>query len=57
MNRTDRQLVTLRVRQESEILQWLLSWGRHVRVLEPESLRKQLAEEAQAMLRNFEQPE
>jgi predicted DNA-binding transcriptional regulator YafY len=46
-------LVTLRVRQESEILQWLLSWGRSVRVLEPESLRKRLAEEAEAVLRNY----
>jgi len=44
-------MVTLKIRQESEILQWLLSWGRHVRVLEPESLRKRLAEEAQGMLR------
>jgi predicted DNA-binding transcriptional regulator YafY len=53
---TDRQqapdglLVTLRVRQEREILQWLLSWGRHLRVLEPESLRDLVAQEAQAML-------
>jgi predicted DNA-binding transcriptional regulator YafY len=43
-------LVTLKVRQESEILQWLLSWGSHVRVLEPEALRKTLLEEAKAML-------
>lgn len=53
----DGLLVTLRVRQEGDILQWLLSWGRYVRVLEPESLRRQLAEEARAMLRNFEQAE
>ena len=45
-------LVTLRVRLESEVLQWLLSWGRHVRVLEPESLRQRLVEEAEGMLRN-----
>ena len=45
-------LVTLRVRQESEALGWLLRWGGHVRVLEPESLRVRLAEEAAAMLRN-----
>lgn len=47
-------LVTLRVRQESEILQWLLSWGRHVQVLEPESLRSMIAEEAEGMLRNHQ---
>jgi predicted DNA-binding transcriptional regulator YafY len=48
----DGLLVTLQVRQESEILSWLLSWGRHVHVLEPDSLRKRIVEEAQGMLRN-----
>jgi predicted DNA-binding transcriptional regulator YafY len=48
----DGLLVTLRVRQESEVLQWLLGWGAHVRVLEPESLRAQIAEIARAMLHN-----
>ncbi len=47
-------LVTLRVRQEREVLGWLLGWGRHVRVLEPESLRRRLAEETGAMLRNHQ---
>ncbi len=46
----DGLLVTLKVRQESEILQWLLGWGRHVRVLEPESLRERIAAEARAMV-------
>lgn len=45
-------LVTLRARQESEILQWLLSWGSKVRVLEPASLQRRLAEEAEGILRN-----
>lgn len=48
-------LVTLRIRQEDEIMQWLLGWGRHVRVLEPESLRARLRQEAEAMLRNFQE--
>jgi predicted DNA-binding transcriptional regulator YafY len=43
-------LVTLRVRQESEVLPWLLGWGRHVRVLSPESLRRRIAAEASALL-------
>ena len=47
-------LVTLRVRQVSEVLQWLLSWGRHVHILEPESLRQRLLEEAEGMLRNHQ---
>jgi predicted DNA-binding transcriptional regulator YafY len=47
-------LITLKVRQESEVLQWLLSWGKHVRVLEPESLRKRILEEAKAILHNHQ---
>jgi predicted DNA-binding transcriptional regulator YafY len=43
-------LVTLRVRQEDEVLSWLLGWGRHVRVLAPESLRRRIADEATALL-------
>ena len=45
-------LVTLKIRQESEILQWLLGWGRHVRVLEPESLRQRMVAEAEEMMKN-----
>jgi predicted DNA-binding transcriptional regulator YafY len=47
-------LLTLAVREMSEITQWLLSWGRHVRILEPAALRHLLAEEAAAMLRVHE---
>ena len=50
---SDGLLVTLTVRQESEILQWLLSWGSQCRVVEPDSLRAHLAEEARAMLQNY----
>ncbi|MDQ2886390.1 MAG: YafY family transcriptional regulator [Chloroflexota bacterium] len=46
-------LVTLRIRHESEVMQWFLSWGSHVRVLEPASLRQRLAEEARMMLENY----
>lgn len=45
-------LVTLRVRYEQDVLQWLLSWGRHVRVLEPASLQRLIAQEAEAVLRH-----
>jgi predicted DNA-binding transcriptional regulator YafY len=51
--RPDGLLVTFRVRQESELLQWLLGWGAHVRVLEPESLCELLAAEAELMLRQY----
>ena len=49
-------LVTLHVRHESEIIQWLLSWGQHARVLEPESLQQRLIEAAAGMLQNYEVP-
>lgn len=46
-------LVTLHIRQESEILQWLLGWGSKARVLEPESLRERLVAEAEAVLARY----
>ncbi|GAC1405158.1 MAG: YafY family protein [Ktedonobacteraceae bacterium] len=51
---TEGLLVTLQVRQESEIIQWLLSWGQHVRVLEPESLCQRLVEEAKGILQKHQ---
>jgi predicted DNA-binding transcriptional regulator YafY len=50
--RDDGLLITLRVRHEREVLQWLLGWGASVRVLEPESLRALLADEAAKIVRN-----
>lgn len=48
--------VTLRIRRYEEIMQWILGWGSHVQVLEPDDLRERLAEESRAMLENY-QPE
>ena len=48
-------LVTLRIRDEKDILTWLLGWGSHLRVLEPDSLRQQIAAEAAAMLRHHQE--
>jgi predicted DNA-binding transcriptional regulator YafY len=47
-------LVTLRMRQEDEIIQWLLGWGSHARVLAPSSLRQRIRDEAAAMLRIYQ---
>lgn len=47
----DGLLVTLHVRDERDVLQWILGWGRHARVLEPTSLRQRVASEAEAMMR------
>lgn len=49
-DRGDGWLVTLHVRHEDEILQWLLGWGAHVQVLAPDSLRTRIAQQAQATL-------
>lgn len=46
----DGLLVVMRARVEEELFHWLMSWGAHVRVLEPESLRRSLAEEAKKIL-------
>ena len=45
-------LVSLHVRHIDEIVQWLLGWGRHIRVLEPPTLQKRLIDEAQALIKN-----
>lgn len=44
------------LRDERELLPWLLSWGRGVAVLGPGSLREALREEAAAMLARLERP-
>jgi predicted DNA-binding transcriptional regulator YafY len=46
-------LVSLRVRTENEVVNWLLSWGGKVKVLEPPSLQKRLIEEAEKILDNL----
>lgn len=46
-------LVTLAARQPEEVLPWLLRWGRHAQVLEPDSLRQRLVEEAQALIDQY----
>jgi predicted DNA-binding transcriptional regulator YafY len=49
----DGLLVTLHVRHEEEVLQWLLGWGANVLVLEPASLRQRIIAEAEATLRQY----
>lgn len=49
----DGLLVTLRVRQLKDPLNWILSWGQRVRVLEPEELRQVVRAEVQAILDNY----
>jgi predicted DNA-binding transcriptional regulator YafY len=43
-------IVTVRSHHAEDVVPWLLRWGRHARVLEPDSLRRQVADEARAML-------
>ncbi|QMV42095.1 helix-turn-helix transcriptional regulator [Cohnella cholangitidis] len=45
--------VVLRVRQLDELLQWVLGWGAGVVVLEPESFRNRIREEAQKILKRY----
>lgn len=46
-------LVTMHLHTEDEVVPWLLSWGYHVRVIEPQSIRKRVAEEAEKILRQY----
>jgi predicted DNA-binding transcriptional regulator YafY len=50
---SDGLLVTLNARQESDVLPWLLGWGRHVRILEPASLCQKLLEEISAIQKRY----
>jgi len=45
--------VVLRVRQLDELLQWVLGWGAGVIVLEPDSFRNRIREEAKKMLKHY----
>lgn len=46
-------LVKVRVHNEDEIIPWLLGWSYHARVIEPQSLRKRIADEAKKMVENY----
>ncbi|SEB82966.1 YafY family protein [Paenibacillus sp. GP183] len=45
--------MTFRVRQPEELLRWVLGWGADVVVLEPESLRNRVREEAEKMFKRY----
>ncbi len=47
-------LVTIHLHTEDEVIPWLLSWGYHVRVIEPQSIRQRIAEEAEKILQNYQ---
>ncbi len=46
-------LLTLRVRDERDLFQWLLSWGKHAQVLSPESLRALMRQEIERMVEKY----
>ena len=54
--REDGVLMVFEARSVDEIVGWFLEWGRHVRVLEPESLRERIAHEARALLEHHATP-
>jgi predicted DNA-binding transcriptional regulator YafY len=47
-------LVTLQLHTEDEVIPWLLSWGYHVRVIEPQSIRQRVAEEAAKIVQSYQ---
>jgi predicted DNA-binding transcriptional regulator YafY len=46
-------LVTLRVRSENEVMNWLLGWGSRVRILEPAFVQQQFVKEARKILSRY----
>jgi len=48
----DGLIITFRVRNERDILGWVLQWGRHAQVLEPDWLRAKVVDEALAIAKN-----
>ncbi|UNK20924.1 YafY family transcriptional regulator [Paenibacillus sp. N3/727] len=50
---TDGLHATFRVRHIEELLPWLLQWGADIVVLEPDSLRNRVREEAEKLLRRY----
>lgn len=46
-------LVTMKAHVESELVSWLLSWGAKVDVLEPESLKRRLADAAKKIYEKY----
>jgi len=50
----DGLLVTLHVRREEEVIQWLLGWGGQVKVLEPPSLQQKLVAAARQIMETYE---
>ncbi|MED4955836.1 YafY family protein [Paenibacillus sp. FSL R5-0527] len=51
--REDGLRVTFRVRQLEELLPYVLGWGGEVEVLEPDSLRRRIREEAEKILKRY----
>ncbi|MBA2938973.1 YafY family transcriptional regulator [Paenibacillus sp. CGMCC 1.16610] len=51
--RKDGLLVNFLVRQPEELLSYILGWGGNVEVLEPESLRHRIREEAEKILKRY----
>ncbi|QUL54849.1 YafY family transcriptional regulator [Paenibacillus tritici] len=52
-DQADGRLMTFRVRQPEDLLQWVLGWGADAVVLEPEALRNRVRDEAARMFSRY----
>jgi predicted DNA-binding transcriptional regulator YafY len=48
--------LSFRLAQLSEVLEWILSWGEHVRVCEPQELIDRLKQRLQTTLAQYSHP-
>ena len=51
---SDGLLTTLRVEHERDVMQWLLSYGANIEVLEPAYVREAVIDEARTILEQYE---
>lgn len=49
----DGLLVTMKAHVETELVAWLLSWGEQVEVVEPESLKRRMADKAKKIFEKY----
>lgn len=50
----DGLLITLRVEHERDVMQWLLSWGAQIKILDPQHVQDAVIEEAKAILEQYQ---
>lgn len=51
--REGKRILALETNQVTPLIQWILSWGKHITVLKPESLREEIMQTIEGMKKNY----